>query len=94
MVSYLSDKDAPIFRARMQSAYKEPTYESAKSRLMEIKNDLMKIKNDLMKINRTAANSLQEGLWQSHSYGRGNINTTQIGFISRIGKIIINYPLY
>lgn len=55
VVSYLSDKDAPIFRARMQSAYKEPTYESAKRRLMEIKNDLMKI-------NRTAANSLQEGL--------------------------------
>ena len=39
----------------MQSAYREPTYESAKGRLMEIKNDLMKI-------NRTAANSLQEGL--------------------------------
>ena len=55
VVSYLSDKDAPIFRAKMQSAYREPTYESAKSRLIEIKNDLMKI-------NRTAANSLQEGL--------------------------------
>jgi transposase-like protein len=55
VVSYLSEKDAPIFRNRMQSAYKEPTYEMAKARLIEIKNDLQKI-------NRSAANSLEEGL--------------------------------
>jgi len=55
VLSYLSDKDASVFRARVQSVYREPKYESAKARLMEIKNDLLKI-------NRTAANSLQEGL--------------------------------
>jgi len=55
VVSYLSEKDAPVFRARLQSAYSEPTYEMARASLMEIRNDLMKI-------NRSAVNSLDEGL--------------------------------
>lgn len=55
VVSYLSEKDASIFRSRMQSAYREPNYQMAKARLYEIKNDLQKI-------NRSAANSLEEGL--------------------------------
>ena len=55
VVSYLSDKDAPVFRARLQSAYSEPTYEMAKASLMDIRNDLIKI-------NRSAVSSLDEGL--------------------------------
>lgn len=55
VVSYLSEKEVPVFRSRMQSAYREPSYEMAKTRLMEIKNDLQRI-------NRSAANSLAEGL--------------------------------
>jgi transposase-like protein len=55
VTSYLSEKDQPIYRARLQSAYSEPTYEEAKSKLIAIWNDLIKI-------NRTAANSLREGL--------------------------------
>lgn len=55
VVSYLNQKDVPLFRSRLQSAYKEPTYQAAKDRLIEIKNDLLKI-------NRDAAKSLEEGL--------------------------------
>ena len=55
VTSYLNENDALIFRSRLQSAYKEPTYDEAKARLMEISNDLEKI-------NRSAANSLKEGL--------------------------------
>ena len=55
VVSYLSDKETPIYRARLQSAYSETTYEEAKEKLIEILNDLSKI-------NRSAANSLKEGI--------------------------------
>ncbi len=55
VVGYLSNKEAPIYRSRLQSAYSQPDYQRAKARLIEIKNDLNKI-------NRSAANSLQEGL--------------------------------
>lgn len=55
VVSYLNEKDQEFFRYRMQSAYREPTYEGAKSKLMEILNELEKK-------NRSAANSLREGL--------------------------------
>jgi len=55
VVSYLSEKDTPIYRAKLQSAYSEPDYEKAKAKLIEIRNELSKI-------NRSAANSLKEGL--------------------------------
>lgn len=55
VVSYLSEKDALHYRARLQSAYSEPSYEAAKRKLLEIANELNKI-------NRTAANSLNEGM--------------------------------
>ena len=55
VVSYLNEKDQEFYRHRLQSAYREPTYEGAKSRLMEILNDLEKK-------NRSAANSLKEDL--------------------------------
>jgi len=55
VVSYLNEKDQEYYRFRLQSAYREPTYEEAKSKLMEILNELEKR-------NRSAANSLREGL--------------------------------
>jgi len=54
VVSYLSENDAEFYRQKLQSAYREPTYEEAKSKLMEIENQLSKI-------NRSAAKSLLEG---------------------------------
>jgi transposase-like protein len=50
VVSYLSDKDASLFRTRLQSAYSEPTYEMAKASLTEIRNDLMKINRSTVKL--------------------------------------------
>ena len=55
VVSYLKEEDAEYYRQKLQSAYREPTYEGARSRLKEI------IK-ELEKKNKTAANSLKEGL--------------------------------
>ena len=55
VVSYLSEGNAVEYRARLQSAYSEPVYEQAKAKLTEILNDLDKV-------NRSAANSLREGL--------------------------------
>jgi putative transposase len=55
VVSYLNEKEGVYYRARLQSAYGEPTYEEAKEKLNEIINELNKI-------NRNAANSLKEGL--------------------------------
>ncbi len=55
VISYLSEKDKQIYKGKLQRAYQEPIYETAKTRLMEIYEELNKI-------NRTAANSLLEGL--------------------------------
>jgi transposase-like protein len=55
VVSYLNEKEREYYRFRLQSAYREPTYQEAKSKLIEILNELE------MK-NRSAANSLREGL--------------------------------
>jgi transposase-like protein len=90
VTSYLSEKDEPIFRARLQSAYSEPTYEQAKARLIEIGNDLSRI-------NRTAANSLKEGLEETltlHRLGLSaelgrSLNTTNC--IENVNSKLGNY---
>lgn len=71
VVSYLSQKDTLVYRARLQSAYGEPTYEEAKSKLIEIHNDLSKI-------NRSAANSLKEGLEETLTLHRLGL-TVELG---------------
>lgn len=55
VVSYLNDNDQQYFRKRLQTAYREPDYEDAKEKLLSIHNELKSI-------NRSAANSLKEGL--------------------------------
>jgi len=55
VVSYLEEKHQDIFRGKLQRAYIEPDYQTAKRRLLEVKNELEKI-------NRSAARSLEEGL--------------------------------
>lgn len=72
VVSYLSEKDTTVFRARLQSAYSEPNYGQAKTKLVEITNDLNKI-------NRTAANSLKEGLEETLTMHR-------LGLSAELGK--------
>lgn len=72
VVSYLNEKDQEIYRYRLQSAYKEPTYEGAKSKLMEILNELEKR-------NRSAANSLREGLEETLTLHR-------LGLVVELGR--------
>jgi len=72
VVSYLSEKDAPTYRARLQSAYSEPSYEQARTKLVEIGNDLNKI-------NRSAANSLKEGLEET-------LTIHKLGLSAELGK--------
>jgi transposase-like protein len=55
VVSYLNKNQEDIFRGKLQRAYKEPDYQTAKRRLYEIRDELEKI-------NRSAARSLEEGL--------------------------------
>lgn len=55
MISYLREEEKNIYRGKLELAYNEPEYETAKRRLYEIREELKKI-------NRTASNSLEEGL--------------------------------
>jgi len=55
VVKYLNENQQKYFRLKLQSAYEEPSYEKAKVKLMEIYNELLNV-------NRSAAQSLLEGL--------------------------------
>lgn len=72
VISYLSDKDKEIYKGKMQRAYEEPLYEIARAKLMEIYEEL---KN----INRSAANSLLEGLEETLTIHR-------LGLREELGK--------
>lgn len=72
VVSYLSEKETSVYRARLQAAYSQPEYEQAKTNLFEIYDDLNKI-------NRSAANSLKEGLEET-------LTMQRIGLSAELGK--------
>ena len=72
VVSYLGEKDAPVLRSKLQSAYSETDYEQAKAKLIEIRNELSKI-------NRSAANSLEEGLEETLTFHR-------LGLAAELGR--------
>jgi transposase-like protein len=55
VVGYLNEKDKTTYRRRLQRAYQQPTYDQARAALYEVHTDLSKL-------NRSAANSLVEGL--------------------------------
>jgi len=91
IISYLNEEQGKIYKSRIQSAYKEPEYETAKQRLLEIHADLKKI-------NYSAANSLMEGLEEtltlhrlglSHQLGR-SLSTTNVieNLNSRLGNYL------
>lgn len=77
VVSYLEEKQQEFYRRKLQRAYEEPDYMTAKQRLMEIRDELRRINN-------SAANSLEEGLEETltlHRIGvfehfRGTLATT------------------
>jgi len=72
VVSYLTEEEQIIFRGKLQRAYSEPIYEIAKAKLLEIKKELLLI-------NRTAANSLAEGLEETLTIHR-------LGLVEQLGR--------
>lgn len=72
VVSYLTEEQKESFRGKLQRAYNEPEYQKAKHRLLEIRDELKKI-------NRSAANSLEEGLEQTLTIHR-------LGLLEELGS--------
>jgi transposase-like protein len=72
VVSYLPKADQSEWRKKLQRAYREPTYEAAKERLMGLHADLQQI-------NRKAARSLQEGLEETLTLHR-------LGLFEELGR--------
>ena len=72
VVSYLNENQAYIFRGKMQRAYSEPDYETAKRKLHEIRDELAKI-------NRSAARSLEEGLEET-------LQLHKLGLVEELGR--------
>lgn len=72
VISYLREEEKEIYRGKLQRAYNEPEYETAKRRLYEIREELKRI-------NRTAANSLEEGLEETLTMHR-------LGLVEILGR--------
>jgi transposase-like protein len=72
VVSHLREEDKNIFRGKLQRAYDEPDYQTAKIKLFEIRDELKKI-------NRSAANSLEEGLEETLTIHR-------LGLVEELGR--------
>ena len=72
VVSYLPEEKRDIYRGKLQRAYNEPDYETSKRRLFEVRDELKRI-------NRTAANSLDEGLEETLTIHR-------LGLVEILGR--------
>jgi len=72
VVSYLSEADQERYRRRLQQAYEQESYAEAKARLLQLHQDLVRV-------NRSAANSLMEGLEETLTLHR-------LGVFVELGK--------
>ena len=72
VTSYLSEKDKPKYRRRLQQAYELPTYKEAKKALLELHTEIRKL-------NRSAANSMMEGFEETLTLHR-------LGVFEQLGK--------
>ena len=72
VVSYLKEADQARYRRRLQRAYQQETYAEAKA-------DLMQVHQELLRVNRSAANSLMEGLEETLTLHR-------LGLFVELGK--------
>jgi len=75
VVSYLPKDVQKYYRGKLQRAYSEPEYETAKRKLYEIRIELEKI-------NRSAANSLDEGLEET-------LSLHKLGLVEELGKSLM-----
>jgi putative transposase len=72
IVSYLGKEQQDGFRAKLQAAYGQATYDKAKARLQAIKRELMLI-------NQSAVTSLEEGLEET-------LTLHQLGLYKKLGE--------
>jgi transposase-like protein len=72
VLSYLNQEHQEQYRGKLQRAYSEPDYQTAKSKLKEIMIELMKI-------NRSAARSVEEGLEETLTLHR-------LGLVEQLGR--------
>ena len=72
VVSYLREEEKDSFRGKLQRAYSEPNYETAKSGIIEIREELNKI-------NRSVTNLLDEGLEETLTIHR-------LGLVEELGR--------
>jgi len=90
IVSHLKEEDQDEYRGRIQQAYNENDYDTARKKLLEIAEELKKI-------NKSAYGSLMEGLEETltlHKLGlskklRFNLGTTNI--IESINSMVSRY---
>jgi len=75
VVSYLPKDQQKHYRGKLQRAYNEPEYETAKRKLYEIRIELEKI-------NRSAANSLDEGFEET-------LTLHKLGLVEQLGKSLM-----
>jgi transposase-like protein len=71
VISYLSENEQEIYRKKLQKAYRETDYKTAKSMLL-------KIRDELKEINIHAARSLEEGLEET-------LTLHKLGLIEKLG---------
>lgn len=72
VVSHLSEKDKGPYRGKIQRAYDEPDYLTAKTKLYQIRDELKKI-------NISAARSLDEGLEET-------LTVHRLGLVEKLGR--------
>lgn len=72
VTSYLSEKDKPTYRRRLQQAYELSTYKEAKKALLELHTEIRTL-------NRSAANSMMEGFEETLTLHR-------LGVFEQLGK--------
>ena len=75
VVSYLPKDIQKHYRGKLQRAYNEPEYKTAKRKLFEIRIELETI-------NRSAANSLDEGLEET-------LSLHKLGLVEQLGKSLM-----
>ena len=90
VVSYLREEEKNPYRGKLQRAYDEPDYDTVKRKLLEIRDELKKI-------NRSAANSLEEGLEETltmHKLGLVEIlgrSFTTTNLIENLNSQLVKY---
>lgn len=72
VVSYLREEEKILYRGKLQRAYDEPDYQTAKRKLLEIRDELKKL-------NCSASNSLEEGLEET-------LTIHKLGLVEVLGR--------